>query len=68
MFDRASQKAWDLRHLRTVSARLPIPEYEAYGRVAAAAGQTKYAMTKALVLRSVEDPAAAAVFLGGDPA
>ena len=65
MFDRTSQRSWDLKHLRTVSTRLPIPEYDRYGKVAAASGLTRYALTKALVLRSVEDPAAAVEFLGG---
>lgn len=65
MFDRKSQSAWDLKHLRTVSTRLGIPEYESYGKVAAATGRTRYAMTKALVLRSIEDPAAAEHFIGG---
>ena len=64
MYDRKSQAAWDRRHLRTVSARVPIEDHEAFHAAAANFGCSGYALTRALVLRAASDPPAAAAFLG----
>ena len=64
MFDRKSQAAWDARHIRTISCHVTIQTDAVFADIAAERGTTRYGLTKALVLRTVEHPQAALDFLG----
>lgn len=64
MYDRKSQAAWDARHIRTISCHVTIPTDAVFADIAAERGLTRYGLTKALVLRTVEHPQAAFKFLG----
>lgn len=64
MYDRKSQAAWDARHIRTISCHVSIPTDAQFADIAADRGTTRYGLVKALVLRTVEHPPAAAAFLG----
>ena len=64
MYDRKTQAAWDRRNLRTVSCRVSVADHADLGAVAAEHGTTRYGLARALLLRTLDDPARAAAFLG----
>lgn len=65
MYDRKHQAAWDAKHIKTVSCRVTTEDHAALGGIAAAHKTTRYALCRALLLRTIETPDAAADFLGG---